>query len=66
VKNSKDVHSSPLEKGFATSKCNASEHGKGISIIKEIVEKYHGTITWKDLGDYFVTTIEFRGEREHV
>ena len=57
VENSKDSLLKPLENGFSTTKEEKDIHGRGVGIIKEIVGKYNGKISWEDLDDRFITKI---------
>ena len=57
VENSKKTNARPLEDNFATHKMEKDIHGRGVSIIKDIVRRYHGHISWDDRGDSFVTRI---------
>lgn len=59
VENSKSSLAKPLENDFSTTKERKDIHGRGIGIIKEITEKYHGEISWEDLEDKFITRIIF-------
>lgn len=57
IENSKKSYVKPLENNFATTKDDKSVHGRGVGIIKEIVKKYHGDISWEDSGDSLITKI---------
>ena len=47
-----------------TTKQNQAAHGFGVSIIREIVETYEGTIHMQDLGTEFLTEIRLPGIRK--
>lgn len=56
-KNRKSREEEPLRKGFSTSKPNSFFHGLGRKIIQEIVEKYHGVLEDRDMGEWMETEI---------
>lgn len=55
--NSKLRSEKPLDRKLATSKEDKSEHGFGTQIIKELVERYKGTVNFADLGERFKVDI---------
>lgn len=55
--NSKLRSEKPLDRKLATSKEDKSEHGFGTQIIKELVERYKGTVNFTDLGERFKVDI---------
>lgn len=55
--NSKLRSEKPLDRKLATSKADKSEHGFGTQIIKELVERYKGTVNFTDLGERFKVDI---------
>lgn len=57
IENSKNEECHPVEDHFATSKPDKVNHGNGVSIVQEIVEKYQGTIAFVDKGESFQVTI---------
>lgn len=56
--NSKDDKLEIDEKVIKTTKRNDREHGFGIPVIKEIVDKYNGKISMRDLGNEFCVCVE--------
>ena len=64
VRNTKSVAIRPDVDRMQTTKPDQVSHGFGVSIIREIVEAYEGTIQMQDLGTEFLTEIrlpEIRG-----
>lgn len=53
AENSKIDSVNVLENNFATTKSDASNHGRGIKIIRQIVSKYKGMLDFEDNGDSF-------------
>ncbi len=53
------------DRSLRTSKPNASLHGFGIKIVKDIAEKYDGNFTCKFDGDIFIATIFIRRNTNH-
>ena len=59
---SPEVQAHLFEKGVST---KGSEHGRGLFLVKELVEKYHGTIEVDtEPGDGTSITVSF--QRPHV
>lgn len=56
-KNRKNREELPVRRGFSTSKPDNFLHGLGRKIIREIVEKYHGTLEDKDMGEWLETEV---------
>ena len=64
VRNTKSAAIRPNVDRMQTTKPDQVSHGFGVSIIREIVEAYEGTIQMQDLGTEFLTEIrlpEIRG-----
>lgn len=64
IKNSKCPDSNPIESGFHTTKQETEKHGRGMGIIRDIVDRYGGKIFWQDETDLFCTTILIRNIRQ--
>lgn len=56
-KNRKSREDNPVENQFKSKKENGFAHGLGRKIVKEIVEKYDGTLKDKDLEDWLETEV---------
>lgn len=52
------------EKGFKTRKRDKKRHGIGLSIVKNIVGKYDGTIQFNEQNDLFAVSIYLKNRRE--
>lgn len=50
ITNSKDVERKPIANHFFTTKSDRKEHGMGIKIIREVIQKYDGYIEYQDHG----------------
>lgn len=57
IGNSKSSVVKPIEHDFITTKEDASNHGFGMGIIREIVDEYNGKIEYEDKGDFFKVRI---------
>lgn len=58
VCNSKNPDENPLVNDMATLKADKEQHGYGMKIIREIVERQEGHVKIEDRGDIFVTVVE--------
>ena len=57
VENTKLSDETPIQNNFRTTKKDKRKHGIGNYIIREIVEKNGGRITWKDEGGVMKVTV---------
>ena len=57
VENTKLSDETPIQNNFRTTKKDKKKHGIGNYIIREIVEKNGGRITWKDEGGVMKVTV---------
>ncbi len=57
VSNTKSADIDPLSSNMSTTKYDATYHGMGIKIIKQIVSKYDGIINFADTGNTFISTV---------
>ena len=57
ITNSKDITLKPLKNNFNTTKEDTLKHGLGTKIVKFIVEKHNGKISYNDKGDEFIAKI---------
>lgn len=59
VENAKQKGHNPLISNMETTKTDKELHGYGVRIIREIVQKYDGTIQWEEQPESFRTIIVF-------
>ncbi len=57
VSNAKSSAITPLDRNMRTTKQDATNHGMGLKIIKQIIHKHGGIINMEDSGDTFHTTV---------
>lgn len=57
IRNSKTSEGNP---GLLTSKIDRKRHGRGIRLLRQVVERYHGTVELTDQGEIFETRIVLR------
>jgi len=58
IENSKNSEKNP---GLSTTKEDVYSHGRGISSVKKVVEKYNGTVSFSDKGDRFEAAVMLYG-----